>query len=92
MVFDDYIFWSFNIFLAASWFKRHVGVPYLIMGENYINTHVKVIHNKYRTRAIIARSRSETTLEYKPRILGLKNEEFPFLVHKVVCNINRTSI
>ena len=47
---------------------------------------------KYRTRAIIARSRSETALEYKPRILGLKNEEFPFLVHKVVCNINLTSI
>ena len=46
----------------------------------------------YRTRAIIARSRSETALEYKPRILGLKYEEFLFLVHKVVCNINRTSI
>ena len=50
------------------------------------------IEGKYRTRAIIARSRSETALEYKPRILGLTNEEFPFLVHKVVCNINRTSI
>ena len=23
-----------------------------------------------------------TALVYKPRILGLKNEEFPFLVHK----------
>ena len=37
---------------------------------------------KYRTRAIITRSRFETALDYKPRILGLKNEEFPFLVHK----------
>ena len=37
----------------------------------------------YRTRAIIARSRSETALEYKPRILGLKNEEYPLLVHKL---------
>ena len=38
----------------------------------------------YRTRAIIARFRSETALEYKPRILGLKNKEFLFLVHKSV--------
>ena len=37
----------------------------------------------YRTRAIITRSRFETALVYKPRILGLKNEEFPFLVHKL---------
>ena len=29
----------------------------------------------YRTRAIITRSWSETALVYKPRILGLKNEE-----------------
>ena len=40
------------------------------------------VHIKYRTRAIITRSWSVTTLVYKPRILGLKNEEFPFLVHK----------
>ena len=38
--------------------------------------------NKYRTRAIITRSWSETALVYKPRILGLKNEEFSLLVHK----------
>ena len=37
----------------------------------------------YSTRAIITRSRFETALIYKPRILGLKNEEFPFLVHKL---------
>ena len=37
----------------------------------------------YRTRAIIGRSRFEATLVYKPRILGLKNVEFPFLVHKL---------
>ena len=36
----------------------------------------------YRTRAIITRSWLETALVYKPRILGLKNEEFSFLVHK----------
>ena len=34
--------------------------------------------NIYRTRAIIGRSRFEAALIYKPRILGLKNEEFPF--------------
>ena len=37
----------------------------------------------YRTRAIIGRSRFEAALIYKPRILGLKSEEFPFLVHKL---------
>ena len=37
----------------------------------------------YRTRAIIGRSRFEAAFVYKPRILGLKNEEFPFLVHKL---------
>ena len=37
----------------------------------------------YSTRAIIGRSRFEAALVYKPRILGLKNEEFPFLVHKL---------
>ena len=39
--------------------------------------------SEYRTRAIIGRSRFEAALVYKPRILGLKNEEFPFLVHKL---------
>ena len=37
----------------------------------------------YRTRAIIGRSRFEAALVYKLRILSLKNEEFPFLVHKL---------
>ena len=37
----------------------------------------------YRTRAIIGRSRFEAALIYKPRILGLKNKELPFLVHKL---------
>ena len=37
----------------------------------------------YRTRAILTRSRFETALVYKPRILGLKNEEYPFLVHNL---------
>ena len=36
----------------------------------------------YRMRAIIGRSRFEAALGYKPRIFSLKNEEFPFLVHK----------
>ena len=37
----------------------------------------------YRTRAIIGRSQFEAALVYKTRILGLKSEEFPFLVHKL---------
>ena len=40
-----------------------------------------LLHNAYRTRAIITRSRFEAALVYKPRILDLKIEEFPFLVH-----------
>ena len=38
---------------------------------------------EYRKRAIIGRSRFEAALIYKPRILGLINEEFLFLVHKL---------
>ena len=34
--------------------------------------------SKYRTRAIIGGSWFEVALVYKPRILHLKNEEFPF--------------
>ena len=37
----------------------------------------------YRMRPIIGRSRFEAALVYKPRILSFKNEEFPFLVHKL---------
>ena len=37
------------------------------------------IRFRYRSRAIIGRSRFEAALVYKPRILGLKNEEIPFL-------------
>ena len=36
-----------------------------------------------RTRAIITRSWFETVLDYKPRILGPKIEEFPCLVHNL---------
>ena len=39
---------------------------------------------KYCTRAIITRFCFEIVLDYKPRILGQKTEEFPcFLVHKL---------
>ena len=37
----------------------------------------------YRTRATITRSWFETALNYKPRILDQKIEEFPCLVHKL---------
>jgi len=38
---------------------------------------------EYRTRAIITRSWFETALDYKPRILEPKIEEFSCLVHKL---------
>ena len=41
---------------------------------------------KYRTRAIITRSRFETALDYKPRILSLKKVS---LKYKPLCIINR---
>jgi hypothetical protein len=37
----------------------------------------------YRTCAIIVLSLFETALNYKPKILGYKIEEFPCLVHKL---------
>ena len=37
----------------------------------------------YHMRAIITRSWFETGLDYNPRILGPKIEEFPCLVHKL---------
>ena len=46
--------------------EAHVSEMLYILLLNYV----------YRTRAIITRSWSETALVYKPRILGLKNEEF----------------
>jgi hypothetical protein len=48
-----------------------------------LGIHLTMMWNRYRTRAIIGRSWFEAALVYKPRILGLKNEEFPFLVHKL---------
>ena len=41
--------------------------------------------NMYRTRAIITRSRFETALDYKPRILRLKKVSSEY---KPLCNIN----
>ena len=61
-------------------FSRYKSVSINILGL-FQNKFVES-KSKYRTRAIIARSWSETALVYKPRILGLKNEEFLFLVHK----------
>ena len=40
-------------------------------------------HCTYRTRVIITRSWFETALDYKPRILGPKKDEFYCLVHKL---------
>ena len=50
-----------------------------LKGKKLTNLHLNLY---YRTRTTITRSWSVTALVYKLRILGLKNEEFPFLVHK----------
>ena len=49
----------------------------------FLQAFLSITYLHYRTRAIIGRSRFEAALVYKPRILSLKNEEFPFLVHKL---------
>ena len=51
--------------------------------QEKVNTICLIKQFIYRTRTIISCSRFEATLVYKPRILSLKNEEFPFLVHKL---------
>ena len=52
---------------------------YLQQGGHKVDIHTHI----YRTRAIITRSWFETALDYKPRILDPKIEEFPCLVHKL---------
>ena len=47
--------------------------------------------SRYRTRATINRSWFETALNYKPRILDPKIEEFPGLVYKLSVNLNNRS-
>ena len=64
-------------------FSKHGSYKWIIMHEKCGRPDSNEFqHTDYRTRAIITRSWSETALIYKPRILGLKNEEFSFLVHK----------
>ena len=51
--------------------------------DSGVQNQYKKSERNYRTCAIIGRSRFEAALVYKLRILSLKNEEFPFLVHKL---------
>ena len=64
--------------LAEDWPKSH-GMTNLFKdyGEQ------KYRNITYRTGAIMTRSWFETDLDYKPRILDPKFEEFPCLVHKL---------
>ena len=57
-------------------------LQYIAQQLGFVRQDLPVIR-VYRTRAIISRSRFEAALVYKPRILSLKNEDFPFLVHKL---------
>ena len=47
--------------------------------KKYIGRAMFIVQATYRTRAIITRSWFEITLDYKPRILDPKIEEFPCL-------------
>ena len=73
------------IFLASYLLSAHYGAEYLIfVSSRSLKTRENFqTETTYHTRATITRSWSVTALVYKPRILGLKNEEFPFLVHKL---------
>ena len=83
---------DFNFSFEFNGPPRRIAKKVAIYCTMYINNRVSKVEadhdslltqSRYRTRAIITRSRFETALVYKPRILGLKNEEFPFLVHKL---------
>ena len=59
-------------------------MSYVVMVKSTVEIlQIIMAFSEYRTRATISRSRFEAALVYKPRILSLKNEEFPFLVHKL---------
>ena len=73
-----------HLFLISNFF--HSKFPFIIIGI-FAKWLVYIVYFAkeyiYRTRTIITRSRFEAALVYKPQILSLKNEEFPFLVHKL---------
>ena len=73
-----------HLFLISNFF--HSKFPFIIIGI-FAKWLVYIVYFAkeyiYRTRTIITRSRFEAALVYKPRILSLKSEEFPFLVHKL---------
>ena len=73
---------NFCVYFSLGWIQISSEVFPTVRKPNVINYDV-VFVSRYRTRAIIGRSRFEAALVYKPRILGLKSEEFPFLVHKL---------
>ena len=71
--------WCIKILMTNA-VSQFIACPKLYIPSS-LNIDYILRHLYYRTRAIIGRSRFEAALVYKPRILGLKNEEFPFLVH-----------
>ena len=73
--FSDYL--GLNHYKKAKKNKNFIHLALAYWPQSFSSYH------KYRTRAIISRSQFEAALVYKPQILSLKNEEFPFLVHKL---------
>ena len=83
--FKVHIFWEGHKILRNLQLTFSYVVPVkskVEISQNFV-AFLEYMNFKYRTRAIISRSRFEAALVYKPRILSLKNEEFPVLVHKL---------
>ena len=76
-----------NIIYIYSFYQNNIVQMSLHVSHEvrylYFRAIERVFQPTYRTRAIIGRSRFEAALVYKPPILSLKYEEFPFLVHKL---------
>ena len=68
-----------RIFVARD---ARTGTPSLPQGLPRFPTFYWDVHSVY-VRAIIINSWFETALDYKPRFLDLKIDEFPSLVHKL---------
>ena len=75
------IFLSTWIFLII--YRQIDSEPFLLSSDWLRKFSLNLITTKDRTLATITRSLFETALNYKPRILDQKIEEFPCLVHKL---------
>ena len=82
--------------LRAQWIELYKeGLIWILIQSRLLDYLVELwswVNHKLCTRAIITLSYFETTVNYKPWILDPKIEEFLCLLHKFVCNTNRSTI